>query len=371
MFISLPIVDTNPNRGVTYGIMPIWVIRDPDSSRIRQIHAPSLTYNRHFRWVPTYRLYHYPTPLSSYEFRASISDNQDKELMGQIIDAAFLGSALAIGVKLQYDVDGSKRFYGIGPNSRRAAESNFTRKVFHYYARVGVPIFKDTGLRWNVAHHFGGQVIDHGAIGSLPNIDKTFPQDVAPRWNQESELQLFIDYDTRDNAITTSRGSYFKFMFENSQKAFASNHVFQRYGFDLRQFLKHDDTFCATALRLYFEQLQGAAPFYLLPALGGKYTLRGYGTGRYIDKGMTGAGLEERLTIYKAKVAGVITELEVAPFAEIGTVFHAPKDIASRYMRPTLGSAFRAVARPQVVGSIDVGVGQEGAAVFMDINYSF
>src|SRR5258708_6791908 len=38
MFIRLPIIDTDPNRGITYGVMPIWVING--DGRIKQIHAP-------------------------------------------------------------------------------------------------------------------------------------------------------------------------------------------------------------------------------------------------------------------------------------------------------------------------------------------
>src|SRR5947209_6335514 len=44
MLLSLPIIDTDPNRGVTYGVMPIWVLKGKDGN-IRTIHAPSLTYN--------------------------------------------------------------------------------------------------------------------------------------------------------------------------------------------------------------------------------------------------------------------------------------------------------------------------------------
>ncbi len=83
------------------------------------------------------------------------------------------------------------------------------------------------------------------------------------------------------------------------------------------------------------------------------------------------ASLEERVTIHKIPLAGVTTEFEVAPYFELGTVAGAPRRFAGRYARPVLGTAFRAIARPQVVGSIDVGVGREGPNVFMDINYSF
>ena len=81
--------------------------------------------------------------------------------------------------------------------------------------------------------------------------------------------------------------------------------------------------------------------------------------------------MEQRFTFYKAKMADVSTEFEVAPFVGLGTVFDRPETMQGRYARPVVGTAVRAVARPQVVGSVDVGVGQEGVAVFMDINYSF
>src|SRR5437016_6135398 len=46
MLISLPIIDTNPNRGVTVGVMPIWVLKQKSGGeRIEQIFAPSLTHN--------------------------------------------------------------------------------------------------------------------------------------------------------------------------------------------------------------------------------------------------------------------------------------------------------------------------------------
>lgn len=88
-----------------------------------------------------------------------------------------------------------------------------------------------------------------------------------------------------------------------------------------------------------------------MPQLGGKYVHRAYGAGRYVDKGLAAVTIEERITAYSVAVAGVTTELEVAPFAGIGAVFSSPGRAAARYARPVFGAAVRAVARPQVVGS--------------------
>jgi len=105
--------------------------------------------------------------------------------------------------------------------------------------------------------------------------------------------------------------------------------------------------------------------------LGGKYSSRAYGDGRFVDRGATSFNIEQRFTLLEEKMAGVTTEFQLAPFAGVGTVFDAPGSAQFAYLRPVAGAAVRAVAKPQVVGSVDVGYGQEGVAVFMDINYSF
>ena len=105
--------------------------------------------------------------------------------------------------------------------------------------------------------------------------------------------------------------------------------------------------------------------------MGGKYSLRAYGDGRYADRGTATLNVEDRIKLYEAKTAGVTTEIQIAPFVGLGEVFDNPQVAAAKYARPVVGSAIRAVVRPQVVGSVDFGVGREGLSVFTDINYSF
>lgn len=372
MFIGLPIIDTDPNRGATYGVMPIWVWQGRQDKRIRHIWAPSASYNKTFRWIGTSRYYYYPTEKSSYFTRASVTPEENPDLVGEMEDLDFLGRGLAVNAKLEYDVDGSYRFFGLGPDSAKDAETNYTKKSFGYFCRLGVPVFQNSGWKVNIAHRLAGTRLAAGLIDTLPDIGARFPQHTPSHRHQDSELQLFLDYDTRDSAVTTRTGSYFKFMIENAQREFASEYVFSRYGFDWRHFYKPAESSpYGTAMRLHYEQLIGDAPFYLLPSLGGKTIHRAYGEGRYMDKGMYTATLEERFVVFKVETAGVMTEIELAPFIGMGSVFNTPSKIHRRFVRPVVGGAVRAIARPQVVGSIDVGVGQEGPAVFMDINYSF
>ncbi|MBI4424152.1 MAG: BamA/TamA family outer membrane protein [Elusimicrobia bacterium] len=372
MFIRLPIIDTDPNRGVTYGVMPIWVLQEAGGDRIEHIWAPSLTYNETFKATPTFRYYHYPTPDADLMLRASISQVKDREVMGEYHDRNFQGFDYEVGLKAQYDVNGSRRFFGVGPDAPASAESNYVSDVIQLQTLFGLPLVRDYGWIGKVSHHIAGVSISDGPVSRIPDISRIFPGAAPVHRHQSSNFRLSLDYDTRDHDVTTGNGSFVGVFGETSQRGIGSEYVFQRYGLDLRHF--HPWSRAAkqvTVGNLKFQQVSGDPPFWLLPQLGGKYVHRGYGEGRFVDRGMVTAQLEHRYTFYSVKVAGVTTEFEAAPFCGVGTVFHAPASASARYARPVVGGAVRAVARPQVVGSVDFGVGQEGVTAFMDINYSF
>lgn len=371
MLIRLPIMDTDPNRGVTGGVMPIWVIKEEGGEQIKQIHAPSVTYNKNFGVTPTYRYYYYPQEDATLVARGSIG-KYERELMGQYEDGSVAGTPYDIILRVQYNVDAGQRFFGVGPNTSKTAEANYKENYLQLRAGWGAPIVP--GSAWRV--HFQDRVlaerIENGPIPNLPEFKTVHPGFAPARRQQSNELRAVIDYDTRDHGVTTSKGMYVQFFNEQSVRGFMSAYDFSRSGFDGRWFFPwKSERKKVTALNLKFEQLLGNAPFWLLPRLGGKYNLRAYGEGRFVDRSMIAANLEQRFTIYDVKMAGVTTEFEVAPFVGMGTVADTPGRMSARYARPVVGSAVRAVARPQVVGSIDFGVGQEGLAVFMDINYSF
>ncbi|HVE12524.1 MAG TPA: BamA/TamA family outer membrane protein [Elusimicrobiota bacterium] len=370
MLIRLPVVDTDPNRGVTAGVMPIWVFKEANGDRIEQIHAPSLTYNKNFGVTPTYRYYYYPEPDAALEARSSIG-KYEKEAMAEYNDASFLGSKSDFGARVQYNVDAGQRFFGLGPNSPKRAESNYKDDDWNVRLRGGLPLWRDAPVKAHLGDRFLTKRISDGPLPGLPGFSTAFPGVGTATHQQTNEMRLTLDYDTRDHAITTSKGAFVQAYSEYAVRSFLSSFNYSRYGVDAREFLPWGRFDTTTALRAKYEQLLGDAPFWLKPSLGGKYNLRAYGDGRYVDRAMAVASVEQRFIVHREKMAGVTTEFEVAPFFELGEAFDNPGRLARRYARPVVGSAVRAVARPQVVGSIDFGVGQEGMSAFMDINYSF
>ncbi|MCX5790293.1 MAG: BamA/TamA family outer membrane protein [Elusimicrobia bacterium] len=372
MFIGLPVIDTDPNRGITYGIMPILVVQKADNDRITSIWAPSVTYNKTFRTNGTLRYYAYPTRESDLTLRGAWAQVNDREAMGEYRDRNVWEKGYDLGAKVQYNIDGSNRFFGVGPNTSVKSESNYTNDTLNFRALIGLPLGKDSGWMVKAIPLVSGTNISNGPINTIPQISNAFPGRETHQRHQNSNVRVSLDFDSRDQDVTTTQGTYFGLAVDNSVPALASEYAYQDYSVDVRHFHPWGGPGKqVSAFDVRFDQLQGTAPFWLMPQLGGKYVHRAYGDGRYIDKGLFSAQAEQRYTFYSAVMSGVTTDFEVAPFAGVGTVFDTPGQMACRYLRPVVGGAVRAIARPQVVGSIDFGVGQEGLAAFMDINYSW
>lgn len=370
MFIRLPVIDTDPNRGVTGGIMPIWVLQGEKDDRIEQIHAPSLTYNQHFKLIPTYRYYYYPQEDANLIVLASWSQ-YEREAMGEYSDSSTFGTEHDIFLRVNYTVDAGQRFYGFGPNSAQSSETNYKEDYVQYRWGVGTSLVKDGNWRARLSQHYQSGRILNGPLADLTKFSVAFPNQFSDVRQQATESRVTLGYDDRDHGVTTGRGTFFETFAEVSRRGALSSYNYERYGADYRWF-KPWATDKVLAVQAKYEQLIGPAPpFWLMPRLGGKYSLRSYGAGRYTDRAVAVVNVEQRFKMFEKKVGGVTTEFQIAPFVGAGTVFDNPHRAAAKYVRPTVGAALRAVAKPQVVGSLDFGVGREGIAVFMDINYSF
>jgi hemolysin activation/secretion protein len=104
--------------------------------------------------------------------------------------------------------------------------------------------------------------------------------------------------------------------------------------------------------------------------IGGQQVLRGYGDGRFYDRNSFSATVELRRTVFTFDAISHV-EIELAPFLDVGDVFHKGTDFPIEALHKVAGVGFRGIARPSVVGYVDIGYGSDGAAVFTGINYPF
>jgi hypothetical protein len=136
-------------------------------------------------------------------------------------------------------------------------------------------------------------------------------------------------------------------------------------------------TVVAAHVALHYMPTVNNVPFWALSSLGGDQSdvevqpLRGYGTGRFLGRDSFVANVELRRAVKSFQGSATHFDLEVTPFLDMGRVFNDTSTIPFTHMHYVGGLGLRGVARPFVVGFLDLGYGNEGLAVFTGINYPF
>src|SRR5207249_850784 len=124
--------------------------------------------------------------------------------------------------------------------------------------------------------------------------------------------------------------------------------------------------------------VDASTPFWALSSLGGdrsvlgeRQPLRGFGNDRFIDRNLISASAEFRARVLDLNLFSTELGIELAPFVDIGRVFHRLDDNPLSSLHRAAGLGFRAIAEPFIVGYLDIGFGGNGVAIFSGINYPF
>jgi outer membrane protein assembly factor BamA len=370
IFVWLPAVSTDPNAGPTGGVLPVLVLADPESHHIQHLLAPSYTYNPLFGTTGTMRYYWYPTDTSQFVTLGSYSEHTNRKIKVRYENPSLFDGGLYLRTEWHHDVDGSRRFFGIGPQTHAGDESGYTSKDSVGRVDAGFNFFHS--WRATFGERFRRMEIEQNIIPNVADLATRFPglPGIGPRNTVASEFRLL--WDTRDLPITPSRGSSGELFVEKTSVALGSDSDYIRYGLEGKRFFLWGNPNHVTVVHGLYEWVNGPnIPFYELPSLGGRETLRGYGEGRLADRGRMVLNLEHRITFASLTMMGIQSNFEFAPFFDIGSVFPTLPEVQSKNFRPVYGGAFRVAVKPNVVGDVEVGVGKEGAAVFVDIDYPF
>ncbi len=100
--------------------------------------------------------------------------------------------------------------------------------------------------------------------------------------------------------------------------------------------------------------------------VGGTQPLRGFGLGRYVDRDSFSTSVEVRRKVVSFDATSTIVDVEVTPFIDVGRVFSRTSTNPLNDLHHVYGVGFRGIARPFVVGYVDIGYGSEGIAAFPD-----
>ena len=371
IFVWLPAISTDPNAGPTVGVLPVVVLADPNTHHIRQLIAPSVTYNSLFGVTGTGRYYNYPTDSSQLFGIASLSEHVNRELKIRYENTAAEDGILFLRLESYYNADASAHFYGIGPATHEGDEAGYIAEDTVARADAGINFSK--AWRATFGARYRQFTTGPNIIPNIPDLATSFPTVSGLGTSKTVASDFRLLWDTRDSPVTPTQGSSTELFTEKTSYALGSDSDYFRYGFEGRHlFPWQEDPNQTTVIHALYEEVNGPTiPFDELPSLGGRDTLRGFGEGRFVDRGRIVFNVEQRITVSSLSMMGVQTNFEVAPFFDIGTVFPNRSDIQSKLFYPVYGGAFRAAVKPNVVGDVEVGIGKEGPAVFVDINYPY
>jgi len=372
----IPEVATNPNGGVTYGVLLAFLFKD-QNNEISSIFAPDVNNDTKLGFGGTARYFAYPSADTQWYVLAGA-----QEKIARLIDLNYATgrtheSLWSLEARLYFERDPTDRFFGFGNDSRERARSNYTTEQLYLRGKLG----------WNVTRNFQLALVARprylrvlkGAFTHIAQTTVIYPNAKGVGGGSEIYGELRGTYDTRDSIDIPHEGSIMLVFAGTAQRAFFSSSSYNRFGVDLRHYWSLSPRF-TLAGHAYLQYMPSGheTPFWARGRLGGEpsflsdqETLRGYGTDRWNDNNLSVVNFELRTRVFELTIENTRGILELAPFFEAGRVFHDMSGNPLASLHPVAGMGFRGIAEPFVVGYVDVGFGGEGAAVFAGINYPF
>ncbi len=375
-FIPVPEVATDPNGGVTYGVLPVWLFTD-NKNEISSIFAPDINANSTLGPGGNFRYLAYPSADTQWYAVAG-----GQETIARKVDLDYQTGRehknwWSFEGRFYFERDPTERFFGLGNHSHEGNQSNYTTEQVYGEGIFGLN-FTDK-IQASLMERPRYVRIQTGGFTSVPDITTEHPRVKGLNGGSEVLSQAMIQYDSRDSVDIPRSGQLGRLYFGVVDRAFGSSVSYTRFGGEFREYLSVGKriTFAAHVFNEY-EPAGNEMPFWAQARLGGdeslltdQETLRGYGAGRFIDNNLFVMNVEMRTRVWEKKVFGTHGILELAPFAEAGRVAHDMGYSPWSNLHPVGGIGFRGIAEPFVVGFVDIGWGGEGAAVFSGINYPF
>jgi hypothetical protein len=377
-FLPIPSIGTDPNSGTTIGILPVWLHTD-DKQGIDRILAPDLTHNPYFGWGAHGRWFAYPNPDTQWSVVVGAKERVERNVDAEFQQGRLRGGPFTSTTDANFDIDGTPRFFGVGNNTHLVSQTNYTAKTYMVQEQLGWNLTHN----WQLLYTIRKRVIDvgPGTLSEIPSIEKNFPNVPGLGTNSELLNRYSIIYDTRDDLTAPRKGMrWVVYGGAASRGGIFNASLYSEAGGDVRAYWPwRPDTIVAVhgSLR-YLPSAPRPLPFWALSSLGGDTSeigqaqpLRGFGTGRFYDRDAFSASAEVRHVFWGFDAQGTHVDLEVAPFVDVGHVWGHTSVFPSDSLHKVGGIGFRAIARPSVVGYVDIGYGSEGSAVFTGLNYPF
>ena len=377
-FLPIPQIGSDPNGGTTVGFLPVWLHTD-EQHEITRILAPDVSRSPHFGWGVHGRIFEYPSEDEQWSLVAGIRERVERGIDAQYQLGRLREGNFTSTTDVDWDRDGTPRFFGVGNNTRQVDQTNYTSSTSIIQEQLGWNLTHN----WQLLYTLRKRIVDVSA-GTLtqlaPSIQTRFPHLRGLGTNSELLNRYSIIYDTRDDLTAPRQGMRLVLYGGAAARGGIFNKtLYTEAGGDARGYWPiWQETVVAAHMSIRYLPSTQRLPFWALSSIGGdtsevggQQPLRGYGAGRFYDRDAFSASAEVRHNFWGFDAMASHVDLEVAPFVDLGQVFGRTSTFPIERLHTVGGVGFRAIARPSVVGYVDVGYGNEGAAVFTGLNYPF
>jgi hypothetical protein len=374
-FIPVPLIGVDPDSGTTLGLIPTWVHTD-ENQEINRIIAPDVLYNPYFGFGVHGRVYGYSSKDEQWSVVTGIKERVEREFDAEYQRGRLRDERWSFNTSLIFDRSGVPRFYGVGNETPQSAQTNYTNQQERAQVQVGLNV----NHAWQLLYTARLQAVDvlPGTLNKIASIETRFVDILGT--NKQFLNRLSINYDSRDDLTVPSRGMLLvAYAGVASRDGLFNDSMYSEVGGDGRGFwLIAPDTILAGHMALRYLPTSHEVPFWALSGLGGgesviggEQPLRGWGAGRFYDRDSFSSSVELRRKVHTFDTTSTSIDLEITPFIDVGRVFARSSSLPFDQLHKVLGVGFRGIARPFVVGYVDIGYGSEGVAAFTGLNYPF
>jgi surface antigen Omp85-like protein len=374
-FIPVPLVGVDPDSGTTLGLIPTWVHTDANRE-INRIIAPDVLYNPYFGFGVHGRIYGYSSGDEQWSVTSGIKERVERDFDAEYQLGRLREGRWSFNSSVIYDRSGVPRFYGIGNETLLADQTNYTNQQERTQMQVGLNLNR----AWQILYTGRLQVVDvlPGTLNKIPTIGTRFADVEGLGTNKLVLNRVSVVYDTRDDLVVPTSGmQLIAYGGLASRDGLLNDSMYSEAGEDSRAFWRlAPDAILVAHMALRYLPSLGNVPFWALSCVGGgdsvvggTQPLRGFGAGRFCDRDSFSSSVEYRRKVMTVH-ASTPVDVEVTPFIDVGRVF-AHGGLPVDQLHHVYGVGFRGIARPFVVGYVDIGYGSEGVAAFTGLNYPF
>jgi hypothetical protein len=250
------------------------------------------------------------------------------------------------------------KFWGLGDYSHASDKEKYTYHQFLLYQQLQRRVYKSfyAGLLYEFQNVYYFQYIKDG-IFDRENVQ-------GRNGSIVSGLGIMLAWDRRNNAFSSTKGSFVQFTATSFNKLIGSQFSFSTYSLDIRKYLKtiyHQ----VIAFQFFANINSGNTPVRNLSALGGSNIMRGYYAGRYRDKDLIAFQTEYRIPVWK--------RIGMVLFGGFGEVSPDIKRFSVYGLKYSVGGGLRFALKEQerLNLRIDYGIGYHSSGFYLIASEAF